>query len=213
MATASQPGGEGPPDLWDPLIRVSHWGIAAVVLSNALLTSGGSTLHVWIGWTGMALLLLRLIWGVVGPREARFAAFPPNPLAALRHLGHLLRGRAALYPSHNPAGAMMAYALWLSLAVVIATGLGMTGAATPMQIARQNAAVAAGDWSVLVDTTAPKADASPDWTKTLQGIHEVAANLMLFLAFLHVAGVVVESRAMRRNLVLPMIAGTRMRRK
>jgi cytochrome b len=44
---------------------------------------------------------------------------------------------------------------------------------------------------------------------TAEEVHEVASNLLLFLAALHVAGVFVEGRAMRRNLVKPMVLGDR----
>lgn len=54
---------ETPPTLWDPVVRVTHWGIAASVLLNALLDEGGSVLHVTIGWIVMALLFLRMVWG------------------------------------------------------------------------------------------------------------------------------------------------------
>lgn len=37
--------------------------------------------------------------------------------------------------------------------------------------------------------------------------HNLAANLILILALIHVAGVVVESRALRRNLVRPLVTG------
>jgi cytochrome b len=106
---------------------LAHWGIAVVVIANYAFTKEGGSVHIALGWAGMALLLLRLIWGFVGPREARFASFPPNPMAALRHLGGLRRGTAPPYPSHNPAGALMAYALWACLAVLMLTGLGMSG--------------------------------------------------------------------------------------
>lgn len=200
-----------PPDLWDPLVRVAHWGLALVVILNALVTRGGGTLHVWLGWIGMALLALRLVWGLVGPPEARFSAFPPDPRAALSHLAGLARGRVRDYPSHNPAGALMAYALWAALAVVIATGLVMTGGATPLAVQAQKAAVAAGDWSALVDEDGDDDDARAggEWAEE---VHEVAANLMLVLAVLHVAGVAVEGRAMGRNLVPPMLLGRRRRR-
>lgn len=107
MATPRTPAAIAPPSLWDPVVRLTHWGIALAVLINALLSDGGSLLHVALGWLVMALLLLRLVWGVLGPAEARFSAFPPNPAAAVRHLGQLLSGRVAQYPSHNPAGAVM----------------------------------------------------------------------------------------------------------
>jgi cytochrome b len=204
--TATQVTEAVSPSLWDPVVRLTHWGIAVAVLLNALVTDGGSVTHVSLGWMGMALLLLRLIWGVLGPSEARFSAFPPNPVAALSHLGELVAGRPREHASHNPAGALMAYAFWLCLAAVIATGLVMTGGATPMQIASDKAAVASGDWSAL----AKKSDSSPEDTSlrhTAEEIHEVVANLMLLLAALHVAGVFIEGRAMRRNLVAPMLFG------
>ena len=43
----------------------------------------------------------------------------------------------------------------------------------------------------------------------MEEVHEVAGNLILFLVLLHVGGVVVESRALRRNLVKPMLFGPR----
>jgi cytochrome b len=194
-----------PVRLWDPVVRLAHWGIAVVVLVNAVLTEGGSRIHVWAGWVGLALLVLRLIWGLIGTAEARFTAFPPNPMAALRHLGALLRGRVAEHSSHNPAGALMAYALWGTLAVLMASGLYMTGGLSPKQLDAQRAAVAAGDWSVMIS------DDEEDGAlgDVVEEVHEAAGNLILFLVLLHVGGVVVESRALRRNLVNPMLFGPR----
>jgi cytochrome b len=193
--------------LWDPVVRITHWGIAVAVLLNALVTGGGSVGHVSFGWLVLTLLLLRLVWGALGPPEARFSAFPPNPVAGLRHLRQLASGRVPDYPSHNPAGALMVYAFWATLAAVTLTGLVMTGGATPMQIAADKAAVASGDWSVLIredggEDDSPLKDAAEE-------VHEVAANLLLLLAALHVAGVFAESRAMRRNLLAPMLFGER----
>lgn len=195
---------------WDPLLRLAHWGIAVVVIANYAFTKEGGSVHIALGWAGMALLLLRLIWGFVGPREARFASFPPNPMAALRHLGGLLRGKAPQYPSHNPAGALMAYALWACLAVLMLTGLGMSGL-SPFAQADLEAAVAEGDWSVLVEEDGDAEGESP-YGDVLEEVHEVAANLILILAVLHVAGVAVESRALRRNLLAPMLITRRGRK-
>lgn len=195
-----------PPALWDGIVRASHWTLAVVVIGNALLTEGGSALHVWLGWIGGAVLALRLVWGLVGRAEARFTAFPPNPLAALRHLAQLARGVPAHYGSHNPAGAMMAYAIWASLAVVIGTGLVLTQAATPWTVAAREEILLSGDWSQL--PTEGEGDGEEgEGEGMVKEVHELFANLMLVLAVLHVAGVALESRAMRRNLVAPMILG------
>lgn len=198
------------PALWDPVVRLTHWGIALAVVINAAVSEGGSLTHVSLGWLAMALLIMRLVWGVLGPAEARFSAFPPNPAAAVRHLRQLWSGKVRHYPSHNPAGALMIYAFWATLTVVIATGLYLTGGATPMRIADQKAAVASGDWSALIaEDAGESSDEDKDARHTAEEIHEVAANLLLFLAALHLAGVILESRAMRRNLVAPMLLGDR----
>lgn len=198
-----------PAPIWDPLVRITHWAVAVAVLANYLLNRAGGTWHVWIGWGVMAILALRFAWGFVGPREARFAAFLPNPMAALRHMSALLRrlagkgGAVRDYPSHNPAGAMMVYALWAMLALVSITGLVMTGGASPVRLAQEQAAVAAGDWSVLVqEGEAGEDEGGSEWAEE---VHEVAANLVVILALIHVAGVALESRALGRNLVRPML--------
>jgi cytochrome b len=199
------------PDLWDPVVRITQWGVALAVILNATLTRGGGSTHVWIGWGAMALLVLRILWGLVGTAEARFSAFPPNPVAALRHLARLVAGRPGDYASHNPAGAMMAYTLWAALSVMIVTGL-MLSRTTPWTLAAQEAAVAAGDWSVMLANGTGGEDAARTGPfgisrSALAGVHRTMANVILLLAALHVGGVIVESRAMRRNLVRPMIAG------
>lgn len=210
MAPRTQSGTGGaitPPDPWDPLIRITHWGIALAVLSNGLINKPGGSVHIWLGWSVMALLLIRLAWGFFGPPEARFASFLPDPRATLSHLVDLLRGKPKDYPSHNPAGAMMAYALWALLLVVSLTGLAMTGGKSPITIAEEKSAVAAGDWSVLVSEGEESEGEESLWSDAAEEVHEVAANLILILALVHVAGVAVESRALRRNLVRPMIHG------
>ena len=203
---------EGPPDPWDPVVRLTHWAIALAVILNGLVTRGGGALHVALGWTAAALLILRLVWGLIGTPEARFSAFPPAPFAALGHLRDLIAGRPRVHRSHNPAGAAMIYLLWASLAVVIGTGLTMTQS-SPMTLYRQEQAVAAGDWSALVadgDATGEDGEDDNNGARHLvQEIHETAANLMLILALIHVAGVAVESMALGRNLVRPMVRAGR----
>ncbi|AMN51309.1 cytochrome B561 [Labrenzia sp. CP4] len=203
----SNEGAQSPPELWDPLVRISHWLIAVAVIANGLLNKAGGTIHIWIGWGVLALLALRFVWGFLGPAEARFSAFPPDPRAAVSHLIDLVRGSPRHYRSHNPAGAIMVYALWACLVVVTGTGLYMTGAKSPITIAEEKAAVAAGDWSVLVKKDDDEGEEKSSLGEVAEEVHEIAANLMLVLALIHVAGVAVESRVMKRSLVRPMLVG------
>jgi cytochrome b len=46
MTRPDLPAGKGgavaPPDPWDPLIRITHWGVALAILANGLINMGGS---------------------------------------------------------------------------------------------------------------------------------------------------------------------------
>lgn len=108
--------------VWDPLVRLIHWSVAAAVLLNATVIEDDGAAHETIGYVAVGLVALRLVWGLVGPQYARFSAFPPNPVSALRHILGLLRGQHRIHLSHNPAGALMVYNLWATV-----LGMGLTG--------------------------------------------------------------------------------------
>jgi cytochrome b len=118
--------GPGPVPVWDPLVRIVHWGVAAGVLIDAALLDAESAAHRQIGYAVLALVLLRLFWGLIGPAPARFSAFPPSVSGALAHVGAMLSGAARPHLSHNPVGAWMIYALWATLLGVALTGVLMT---------------------------------------------------------------------------------------
>lgn len=115
------------PRRWDPIVKLTHWGVVAAVIGNALVTEEGSGWHIWVGYGLAALLALRLLWGLIGPAEARFSAFPPSPSRALDHIGEIGRGEVTQHRSHNPLGALMVYAIWGTLLVVCGTGIAMSG--------------------------------------------------------------------------------------
>ena len=178
------PAGRAVPG-WDPIVRLTHWGIATAVLVNGILIEDGP-IHIWVGYAAFALLGLRLLWGIVGTRAARFTAFPPSPKAALTYLKGTMQGKHRLYRSHNPAGALMVYAVWGTLAVVAGTGIAMAG--TPFEGETLRSAAQGFD--------------------LLEGVHEAAANLLFGLAALHIAAVVFESWTGGKGFVAAMTRGT-----
>jgi cytochrome b len=107
--------------VWDPVVRVVHWGLVACVLANHLLEEGGDA-HRWVGYAASALVALRVLWGFVGTRHARFSDALPTPSRLRAHVADLLAGRHRPVPGHNPLGALMMLALLLTVA-----GLGLTG--------------------------------------------------------------------------------------
>lgn len=106
--------------VWDAPVRVFH---ACLVLSfaGAWLTGeadGWLLVHLTLGYTVAALVLLRLLWGVVGTRYARFAQFVRGPRAVRAYLGLMLHGRAPAHLGHNPLGAV-AIVLLLALGLAV----------------------------------------------------------------------------------------------
>lgn len=107
--------------VWDPLVRIIHWGVALSIVVNSFV-DGEQEVHEWVGFAALGLVGVRLLWGVIGSRPARFTAFPPNPIAALSHLRAMLQGERVIHLSHNPLGALMVYNIWTTIIVIGATG-------------------------------------------------------------------------------------------
>lgn len=112
--------------VWDPLVRLIHWSVALSMLLNATIIDEESALHEWIGYVALGLVGVRLIWALIGPRHARFSAFPPSLGRARRHLAAILGGERTIHLSHNPLGALMVYNLWLSIIAIGVTGFMLT---------------------------------------------------------------------------------------
>ena len=126
--SSSASGRSGARDIavWDPLVRIIHWSLALTIALNATLIDDDSALHQWIGYVAVLLVSLRLVWALIGPRSARFSAFPPNPAKALRYLRGVRAGDRTIYLSHNPLGGLMVYNLWLTVIALGVTGYMMT---------------------------------------------------------------------------------------
>ena len=108
--------------VWDLPTRVFHWALTVAVIGQIATGFGGvMEWHFRIGYTVLSLLLFRLIWGFVGGRWSRFAAFIYSPGSVMNYL----RGRA--HPDHlighTPLGAFSVFALLAILALQVATGL------------------------------------------------------------------------------------------
>jgi len=180
--------------VWDPLVRTGHWLLATAVIV-AWFVDEPLWLHSWLGYIAIALVLVRIVWGFVGPDYARFARFVRGPRVAFAYFTDLIRFSSKRYLGHSPAGAVMIIALLVMVAVTAVTGM-VSLAAT------RGEGPLAG-----VITKVERANTEEDHELFIEEVHETAANFTMVLVLLHFAGVALASFTHRENLVVAMITG------
>lgn len=87
----------------------------------------GYTLHMYVGLAFTAFLLLRLIWGFVGPRELRFSAWLPYTRERLAYVKEDLR-TLARFKLPEPVTHRGFNALVQGLGIILFTWQGASGA-------------------------------------------------------------------------------------
>ena len=107
--------------VWDVPTRLFHWLLALSFL-GAFLTADSErlrNLHVAAGYGCMALILFRVLWGLIGTRHARFRSFLYGPREIFGYLRSIAAGSPRHYVGHNPVGGV---------AVLLLLGLGLATA-------------------------------------------------------------------------------------
>ncbi len=103
------------------MVRLFHWSLVASFGTAFLIVEDGQV-HETAGYVVLGLLAVRLVWGLIGTRHARFADFVRGPGAVLAYLRDLPAGRARRYLGHNPAGGAMILLLILAVGATAGTG-------------------------------------------------------------------------------------------
>jgi len=214
--------------VWDPFIRIFHWSLVVAFSIAYLSGEDESLLHIYSGYAVLGLVVFRLLWGIVGTEYARFSNFIYSPGALVRYLKSLIERKPLYYVGHNPAAGLMVVALLLCLLVVSVSGLKVYA----IEEGRGPLAQSNSGFEIISNSYA-------DWNENDEGededeeheikgrnfehleeneseefweeIHEASANFMLFLIFLHIAGVVISSYLHNENLIKAMITGTKIK--
>ena len=178
--------------VWDLPTRLFHWSLAACIVGLVVTgyTAGAAmNWHARIGYAVLALLLFRLVWGLVGGRWSRFASFIYSPGSVLNYL----RGRP--HPDHlighNPLGAGSVFAMLAVLLAQVATGL----------VGDDDSAFT-GPLNRFV--TSSKGLAATWYHK------RVGQWLLLALVLLHIGAVLYYLLRRKDNLIKPMIGGDKL---
>jgi cytochrome b len=175
-------------NVWDLATRIFHWSLvllfiaAWVTIENRMMEA-----HEYIGHTLLALLLFRVIWGVIGSTTARFSHFITNPLKALGYLKLSLSLRSPHSTGHNPAGGWMVVIMLLFIGFQVLSGmyanddLGFSGA--------------------LSDSV------SKSMSDTFTQLHALNFQLLIALVWIHLVAVFFYVLVKNEHLIKAMFSG------
>jgi cytochrome b len=181
--------------LWDFPVRLFHWALVAAIVTawwtNRQLMID---IHAMAGYSVLALVLFRIIWGFVGSSNARFASFVTGPNKVIGYAIKVPGGSVAdlTYAGHNPAGGWMVVVLIVLVAVQAVSGL-----------------FASEDTFLFFDGPLV-AHVSADLASTMNWIHHTNINLIYAMVGLHVFAALFYLVVKRENLIGAMVTGMRM---
>lgn len=171
--------------VWDLPTRIFHWSFAAFVLlawASSEADGGAFWIHVYSGTLLLGFVVWRALWGVIGSRYAQFGDFVHGPETVKDYALRLFAFRPPYSVGHNPLGGWMVVALLAGVLLAVLTGM----------MSREDGY--AGPLSHIGGGLFGEA-------------HEGFANLLIFLIFAHVAGVVGHGLVSRENLPRAMVTG------
>jgi cytochrome b len=200
--------------VWDPLVRFGHWALAAA-FAIAYITgeeeADPSEWHEWAGYIAGGIVAWRVLWGLFGPRYARFSDFVTGPRTAIAYLFGLLGGHTKRYMGHSPAGGAMVIALLVMIAATVVTGIIADPEGTapkPQPGVTATMQVQSGEAGKAARSHEGRAGRHEHEHESLIGeVHAVLSNITLFLVILHILGVALASYVHRENLARAMVTG------
>ncbi len=214
---ARQSADTGMVTVWDPAVRLFHWTLVVTFFVAYLTEDDLLTVHVWAGYAVGGIVLLRFIWGFVGPQHARFTDFVFGPLTVWSYLLDLLSFGGKRYLGHSPAGGAMVLALLAGLAATVWSGLetyAIEENAGPLAAAAAPTASPDSGVPRIFLASRERNEEHERGERDENGedgfweeAHEILANFTLILVVLHIAGVALASLVHRENLVRAMING------
>ncbi len=183
-----------PMRVWDAPTRLFHWAIVLLVLvSFVSVQAGWMRLHLLSGFTVLALLLFRLVWGFIGSETSRFRQFLVSPTKGLHHLSKFREPTPDTQVGHNEAGGWMVVALLALLGVQVLSGLFNTE-----------------EYGASYAAAGPLVKYVSKGVASFAGIvHGVTFTLLLLLIVLHILTILAYGLVKKHDLVRPMITGVK----
>ncbi len=211
--------------VWDLFVRVFHWSMVVFFVVAYATGDDKNSLHRFVGYAVVGLVAVRIFWGFVGTKHARFSDFICSPGKALSYLKDLASGKPAYYRGHNPAaGWMILFFLMGSLVICLSgyaayatkelkpitgldAGLSRSGSAHADDDEKEELENDEGERRHKAESDGEEDNDDGEDDSVWGDIHEISAQCMLFLIFVHIMGVAVSSVRHNENLVMAMLTG------
>jgi cytochrome b len=197
--------------VWDKFVRVFHWSLVALVAVSYLSGEFEFEIHSYSGYAIFILISLRIFWGFVGRKHARFKNFIYSPSNVMAYIKSIITGNPKRFLGHNPAGGMMVLALLTVLATTTLSGMklyaieeGEGPFASNIQINLMNQAYADSDKN---EHSKHKEGMDEEAEEFWEEVHETSISILLMLILLHVLGVALASKQHKENLARSMVTG------
>jgi len=177
--------------IWDIWTRLFHWSLVVAVLFLFLSGETGFKFYEWhrlVGEFVLMLLVFRILWGLIGSSNIRFAALIRNPVDAVKHLVELSSRKVSDERGHNAAG---------SWAIIIMLLLLLTQAVTGLFIADEDELIEGALYGQL----------GSDLSYFLYRVHHFNAQLLMIIVGIHVVMILVYAVIAGKNLLVPMFTG------
>ncbi|MBB1351252.1 MULTISPECIES: cytochrome b/b6 domain-containing protein [unclassified Pseudoalteromonas] len=170
--------------VWDGFIRCFHWFlVVSIAVLYFSIEEGMIELHFVAGFFTLALIVTRLIWGVIGSKTARLSGLLHSPRAILKALKTPSESLG-----HSAPGSCMVIVFFILIITQLVSGLMSSD-------------------GILTD--GPLAQyLSSDTIDFANWLHELNFDILLYAIGLHVLAIIVY-RIKGKPLVKAMITGSK----
>jgi len=205
------------------LIRIGHWTLVIAFFTAYFTEDDFMNLHAWAGYVVGIYLLIRIPYGFIGEKYARFSNFIYAATKIIGYLKNLATLKPQHYIGHNPAGGAMVITLLFSLSGTTLTGMKLYAIEEnkgPFSIAEQQLQMQIPSVNLITEAKAEEDDDEEKYNvlnnrhetdkqaeEFWEELHELFSNFTLLLVFLHISGVIVSSYVDKENLIKAMFTG------
>ena len=199
--------------------RVLHWTNAILITSLILLILGYEglealgvakedrkileTLHAYAGHIFAVTFILRVIWGFIGNKYARFTDMIPNTKAKIKGIKDNIKwylggckSEPPVSTGHNPLASLFYLALFVVLGLQIVTGIALAGIEMDMMPGKYFAGFFTHNTLETIEGFAEE-------------IHEFGLIFIIFFIVAHMVGHITHYAHDKGKLVKSMITGKR----